>query len=107
MSDHVTDETQAAATPDLDRVIDDLASLKRDFADLVNHLKSGAVKVAGDAVRSSVGPLGDKARGAYHDLAAQGEHSAKAIGRKVEEKPITSLLVAFGVGILASRLMSR
>jgi ElaB/YqjD/DUF883 family membrane-anchored ribosome-binding protein len=31
----------------------------------------------------------------------------KAISRQVEERPITSLLVAFGVGMIVSRLMSR
>jgi ElaB/YqjD/DUF883 family membrane-anchored ribosome-binding protein len=110
MNDHITDQAQAAATPDLARIVDDLASLKRDFANLVEHVKTSAVTGAGDAtdaLRSSVGLLGGKARGVYHDLAAQGEHSAKAIGRKVEERPITSLLVAFGIGMLASRLLPR
>jgi ElaB/YqjD/DUF883 family membrane-anchored ribosome-binding protein len=100
----------AEIKPDLEQIMKDFASLKGDFANLIDHVKSGAVNGAGDAgdaVRSSVERLGEKTRGAYDALAAQGELSAKAIGRQIEERPIVSLLIAFGVGILASRLLSR
>ena len=39
--------------------------------------------------------------------AAQGQRSAKAIGRQIEEQPVMSLLVAFGVGFVASRMLIR
>ena len=110
MSRDAKDQTQSATSPDLERILNDFASLKRDFADLVDHVKSGAVNGAGDAtdaMRNSLGLLGDKTRGVYDDLASQGEQSLKAIGRKVEERPLMSLLIAFGVGMLASRLLSR
>ncbi|HXQ53080.1 MAG TPA: hypothetical protein VN802_18455 [Stellaceae bacterium] len=110
MRDNVTDQGSASTAPDLERIVSDLASLKRDLAELFDHVKSGAVGGVGDAtdaVRRSVGLLGDKARSAYDDVAAQGERSVKAIGRQVEERPITSLLIALGVGFVASRLLSR
>jgi ElaB/YqjD/DUF883 family membrane-anchored ribosome-binding protein len=110
MTRDVKDQAQTATSPDLEQVLNDFASLRRDFAGLVDHVKSGAVNGAGDAtdaMRNYLGLLGDKTRGVYDDLAAQGERSAKAIGRQVEERPLMSLLLAFGVGMLASRLLSR
>jgi ElaB/YqjD/DUF883 family membrane-anchored ribosome-binding protein len=110
MSRDVKDQAQTATSPDLERIRDDFASLKRDFADLVDHVKRGAINGAddaNDAMRHSLGRLGEKTRGVYDDLAAQGERSVKAIGRQVEERPLTSLLIAFGVGMVASRILSR
>jgi ElaB/YqjD/DUF883 family membrane-anchored ribosome-binding protein len=110
MSLKATADVASATTPDLEKILNDFASLKRDFADLIDHVKSGATNGAGDAgdaVRSSVVRLGEQTRSAYDALAAQGELSAKAIGRQVEERPIVSLLIAFGVGLVASRLLSR
>jgi hypothetical protein len=104
------DQAQTAASPDFERIMNDFASLKRDFADPVGHVKKGAINGVGDAtggVRSSLGLLGDTTRGVYDELAAQGERSARALGRQVEERPLMSLLVAFGVGMLASRLLPR
>lgn len=97
-----------AETPaDFDAIVDDLAALRRDFAALMSQLKSGAVKGANDAAENVLGQLGDRANHLYDSVAAQGERSVKAIGRQVEERPVASLLIAFGIGFIASRLLSR
>jgi ElaB/YqjD/DUF883 family membrane-anchored ribosome-binding protein len=51
--------------------------------------------------------LNERASELYESMSDQGERSVKAISRHVEEQPITSLLVAFGVGMIAGRLLSR
>ncbi|MDR3535801.1 MAG: hypothetical protein P4L71_04810 [Acetobacteraceae bacterium] len=110
MSANVAQPAEGTMTPDLTQIGDDLAALKHDLAELLGHVRSGAVNGAGDAadaVRSSVGQLSRKTRTAYDDLSAQAECTAKAIGGQIEERPVTSLLIAFGVGVLASRLLSR
>ena len=107
MSNAATDRTNGAANPDLERILNDFTALKRDFAELIGHVRSGAVTGTGEALRSSIDALGDKTRGAYDELVAQGERSAKALGRQVEERPIASLLIAFGAGVLVSRLLLR
>ena len=43
----------------------------------------------------------------YGNLADRGERSAKAIGRQVAERPAISLLIAFAVGFIGSRFLSR
>jgi ElaB/YqjD/DUF883 family membrane-anchored ribosome-binding protein len=92
---------------DFDAIIRDVAALRQDFADLMSQMKSGALKGANDAADSILGRLGDNANHLYDNVSAQGQRSVKAISRQVEERPIASLLIAFGVGFVASRLLSR
>jgi ElaB/YqjD/DUF883 family membrane-anchored ribosome-binding protein len=92
---------------DFDAIIRDVAALRQDFADLMSQMKSGAFKGANEAAENILGQLGDKANHLYDNVSAQGQRSVKAIGRQVEERPIVSLLIAFGIGFVASRLLSR
>ena len=95
------------SAPDLDAIMSDLASLRRDFATLTGHLKIGAIHGANGAARDAAGYLGDEAERIYGNLAAQGERSMKAIGRQVGEQPIMSLVLAFALGFIGSRFLSR
>src|SRR5258708_798240 len=101
--DAKTKSPTGEATPDLDTLLEDIASLKRDFATLMRHVKNGA----GGATRGGIAQVSDEAQRLYEDLAARSERSVEALGRRVEEQPVTSLLVAFGVGFVVSRLLSR
>lgn len=96
-----------AAAPGLDQVKDDIVALSRDLAALLDKMKAVAVGGAGEAARESAEQLGESARMLYDRLATQGERSAKAVGRQIEAQPVLSLLVAFGVGFCASRLLLR
>jgi ElaB/YqjD/DUF883 family membrane-anchored ribosome-binding protein len=98
---------KTAAAPDIDRVKDDILALARDLAVLIEEMKAVAVEESGDAVRESVDAIGSKARALYDRVAAQGEQSAKAVGREMEARPVLSLLIAFAVGFCVSRLISR
>jgi hypothetical protein len=75
---HITTE----AAPDLGSILNDIASLKRDFAALAHHLKDGT-------------------------LPTRGQCSIKAISRQVEEQPVLSMLIAFAAGFIGSQLLSR
>lgn len=94
-------------TLDFDAIVSDLAALRQDFADLMSQMKSGALKGANGAAENILGQLGDRASHLYDSVTAQGERSVKAVSRQVEERPVVSLLIAFGVGFIASRLLSR
>jgi ElaB/YqjD/DUF883 family membrane-anchored ribosome-binding protein len=90
-----------------DTIVDDLGTLKRDIARLMDQMKTGAVDGASEAAQNLLNQLNERASDIYDNLSDQGERSVKAISRQVEERPITSLLVAFGVGMIVSRLLSR
>jgi hypothetical protein len=88
---------------DVGTITDDIAALKRDLAALVEHFKR-------DAIHSATGTaaqLGDEAADIYTRLAAEGARSARVLARQVEEQPVASLLIAFAIGFLGSRLLSR
>ena len=100
-------KSEAAVAPDIDQVKQDIAALTRDLAALIEKMKTITLEDSGDAVRDSVEAIGGKARALYDRVAAQGEQSAKAVGREMEARPVLSLLVAFAIGFCASRLISR
>jgi ElaB/YqjD/DUF883 family membrane-anchored ribosome-binding protein len=93
----------AGVKTDLEAVTEDIAALRRDLATLAAHVKSGAVSGATDAAAQ----LSSEASDLYARLAAEGKNSAKMITRQVEEQPLVSLLVAFALGFIGSRLLSR
>jgi hypothetical protein len=96
-------KSEATVAPDIDQVKEDILALTRDLAALMDKMKIVAADGSGEAVEA----LGDQVRVLYEKVAAKGEQSAKAVGRQVEAQPILSLLVAFGVGFCASRLLFR
>ena len=91
------------AEPEIVTLRDDIAALKRDVGNLVEHLKLGATETA----QTAAAQLDEGARQVHCNVAAEAERSAKAIGRQVEEQPLTSLLIAAGVGYIGARLLSR
>lgn len=106
MADLITPESIADKTPDMQMVMADIATLKRDLATLLTTM-SGIVASDVAEAKGVAAHLGDEARDAYHNLAAQGERTIKAIGHQVEEKPVMFLLLAFAAGFLGSRLLPR
>lgn len=100
-------KSKTAAAPDIDQVKEDILALTRDLAALVEEMKTVAAEDTGDTLRESVEAMGSKARALYDRVTAQGEQSAKAVGREIEARPVVSLLIAFAVGFCVSRLISR
>jgi ElaB/YqjD/DUF883 family membrane-anchored ribosome-binding protein len=94
-------------TSDLDAIGDDVALLKRDLSRLMEHVKNGTYDVAKGSTQDAVERLSDEAERLYRALSRKGERSIKAVGRQVEEQPLTSLLIAFGVGLISGRLLAR
>jgi ElaB/YqjD/DUF883 family membrane-anchored ribosome-binding protein len=97
----------AKNTSDLNAIGDDIALLKRDLSRLMEHAKNGAYDAARGTTVDAVEHLTDETDRLYRSLSKQGERSIKAISRQVEEQPFTSLLVAFGIGLIGGRLLGR
>jgi hypothetical protein len=90
---------------DMETIVNDFAVLKRDIGRILEHVKSATVDTAVDTAQDLASQIGDEAAGLYKDLSRRSQRTAKVINRKVEDNPGLSLLVAFGMGILVSRLM--
>ena len=91
------------AEMDLAAFRDDLATLRRDVASLIEHVKGGAAVT----VQNAAEQIDRGARGFYHDVGAEGERSAKAVGAWVEKQPVLALLIALGVGYVGARAFLR
>jgi ElaB/YqjD/DUF883 family membrane-anchored ribosome-binding protein len=89
---------------DLDAIADDVAALKRDLAALITHVRGNG---SAGAAHQAAGQIGEEAKELYARLAAEGERTAQAISRHVDEQPLTSVLIAFAAGFLAGRLLTR
>ena len=92
---------------DLGTIVADIAMLKHDIGKILEHVKTVAVDRAVDTAQGLAEELSDEAAGFYKELSKRGRRTAKAISRKVEDEPATSLLVAFSVGLVFGRLISR
>src|SRR5689334_10984415 len=102
-----TAKTRRRAEAGFDTIVDDLGTLKRDLGRLMDQMKNGAVDGASEAAQNLLSQLNERASDIYENISGRGERSVQAISRQVEERPITSLLVAFGAGMIVSRLLSR
>jgi ElaB/YqjD/DUF883 family membrane-anchored ribosome-binding protein len=95
------------AAPDFETLARDFEVMRHDIAALASKLKSDGSNGISDAMHDAASQLNDRATELYESLAAQGKRSVKAVSDHVEEQPLMSLLVAFGVGFVASKLLSR
>ena len=85
-------KTRAADVADeVVRLREDLGALKGDIARLVKSMRSDA------------GEMGEEAQQLYAKLAKNSERSARAIVQELEDRPLTTLLVAFAVGFIGGR----
>ena len=88
---------------DFDTVRDDLTKLSNDIASLAASLKDGATESAREqlaAARDRFDRLTEQAR-------SRGEEQLDKLAATIEERPLTSVLVAFGVGLILGRLFDR
>lgn len=88
---------------DVQAIMNDLASLRDDIAALTKHVSGTAY----DASSAAAEQMGTEATKVYNNMAAQGQRSAKMISNQVEQQPLATLLIAFALGFVGSRMLQR
>jgi ElaB/YqjD/DUF883 family membrane-anchored ribosome-binding protein len=79
---------------DIDKIREDLATLRSDLAEFVKGMKAGTSdRVTKEAYRI------------YDKLMADGEQSTEAIAREVKERPLASLGIALAIGFVCGRIL--
>jgi ElaB/YqjD/DUF883 family membrane-anchored ribosome-binding protein len=86
---------------EVDRLVADVQALKRDIAKLAEHSRGAAWNGAADTVNA----LGNEAQRLYDEVASKGRDQVKRVSGQVQEKPIMSILIAFGIGFLGGRIL--
>jgi len=96
-------DAKTRSADDLDAVRADVAALKKDLGDLIKHLKSGTNGAAHQAAER----MREKAGEVYEDIEDRGRRTTAAARHQVEEHPLTAVALAFAVGFIGGRLLSR
>jgi ElaB/YqjD/DUF883 family membrane-anchored ribosome-binding protein len=89
--------------PDLAMFREDLDALKRDVANLIDHMKGGAT----NTVQSAAGEVERRVASLRQQAGAEGDRSAKALQLFVQNQPIVALTIAVGIGYVGGRVLGR
>jgi hypothetical protein len=80
-----------------------LATLRADLSRLTSHLADGAAGAAGTAKST----LSAEAQHLSDVAAAAGKSTATSIEAQIDAHPVISLMIAFALGLVGSRLLAR
>ena len=88
---------------DLELFRDDLGALKRDVANLIEHLKGGAA----NTVQNAADEVERRVRSFRQQAGAEGDRSTKALNLFVQNQPLVALSIAVGIGYVGARVLRR
>lgn len=88
---------------DIERLRSDLAALSKDFKGVGSAALTEAQRVGADKIEAMRGEVERTAQW----LRKQGAASMTEVEHTIQQRPILSLLAAFGAGMLITRLMER
>ena len=93
----------ASASPELDKLKEDITALREDLAALTSLYKNTLSENAGKAADR----VRDGANKAAADISARAKDGATAVSDQIEARPLTSMLIAFGIGIALGKIANR
>lgn len=88
----------------------DIAQLRADVASLTDTLKDVSSRQAAgmaEAVRHGLDGAAQRVKGASQKLKAGAQDATETLQANVEEHPISSVLIALGLGVVVGMLMRR
>ncbi len=100
-------DLESSTGPEAKRVADDVAALKQDVAALIKQMKEVAVREANRFGQDTADKLSGRASDIYETVSETGRKSADAVTARVEEQPLSSLLIAFAAGFIFSKILTR
>ena len=113
----VKNEAKDRFAEDIDGLKESFSQLKEDFSRMFSDAKGtgrAGARVVGDHANQAYGTAKEQAQNAYdearkraRDLKDRGADQVDMLGEKIAENPIAAAAIAFGVGFVISRIMSR
>lgn len=95
---------------EFDALKSDFGKLSADLASLTQAVRDTAGQGAEDHLakaRAVAGQAGEDAHAAAAALGAQGREGIAAATRQIRERPLTSILICFGLGVVLGKLLDR
>ena len=99
-----------AVDQELETLRGDLSTLRSDVKKLTEDLSRAAqtgATVASEEAQAEMRRLRADLDDLYHRAMSKGQASLESVEEHVERNPLTSLAVAFGVGLLLGKLLDR
>ncbi|PKP70157.1 MAG: hypothetical protein CVT82_07895 [Alphaproteobacteria bacterium HGW-Alphaproteobacteria-4] len=81
----------------------DLAALRADVAQLAGHVKASTVSAA----ETAAGQVSAEATRLMGTVSDASKTSVKAVERQIDAHPLVSLMLAFSLGFVGSRLLAK
>ena len=106
----VKDDARERLSGDLDILKTGLAQLTSDVGHVLGSIFGAGKSSAREGVetaRSQATSAVDRAKEGYEDLRAKGNDSIEQLGDTIGERPMTSALIAFGVGFVLAKILTR
>lgn len=103
-------ESASKTDQELDAIKEHIDALRAELGMLTKHIKglsSASLERAQSAGALKIEELGADLERAAEALRAQGQQSVAQVESTIREKPLFSLLAAFGAGMLIARLLER
>jgi ElaB/YqjD/DUF883 family membrane-anchored ribosome-binding protein len=100
---HSTDKSYQALEGELAKLRDDIAAL----AKTVHDIGSGEAQAVVDSVRERLDKVSAEARKASRRARAGAQEAADTVQGAIEENPVTSVLVALGLGFIIGAFLRR
>ncbi|MCL5270614.1 MAG: hypothetical protein M1457_08715 [bacterium] len=95
---------------ELDALRNDINCMRKDLGELLRGVVDLGKHGAGDARERVTSEIGRRLRQfneSYRNLKAGSKQAAGTIHHTMEERPLTSVLIALGVGLVLGKLLSR
>jgi ElaB/YqjD/DUF883 family membrane-anchored ribosome-binding protein len=95
---------------DLDTVKEDLAKLRADIAELTQKLVDtgrSEVSAARNRLRAEARNLQREIRETLNETGEQGLKTVESVEQMLTERPLVSLIAAFGLGLLVGTFLQR
>ena len=99
---------------DISELVDDIRALRKDVTKVMRRVTPNLIDstkaAALDGVSDLSDMISDRASSLYRDASRKGAKTYargyKALDRKFREQPVASVLIAAGIGMLLSKLLS-
>lgn len=95
---------------DIEALKKDLAALRKDIGALaktVGDQASASSDDTMDMLKEKIAALRTEIEGAARTARARGAEGVASVERHIEEKPLQSMLIALGAGLLIGKLLDR
>jgi ElaB/YqjD/DUF883 family membrane-anchored ribosome-binding protein len=96
-------DTQGSRNGEFKAVVEDVKNLKNDSAELAGRME----QKARDGVSSTLGRIEQTVSDIWNAVSKTSTDSYQAVGRNVEQRPITSVLAAFVAGAAFGWVLDR